>query len=100
LDAHGYDATSGVTRGWIKKIHFAVSSSFCSFVADGTSATARDGSVTITYTNGTGQLKISQRYRHLRMYNVTGCQDLGGDGDFVSVTATYPITPGQTITSP
>ena len=94
----GFVLKPGVMYGRIYKVHFTVSSSFCSFVVDGTAATARDGSFAVTYTNGTDQLSISPNMSRLHLYGVSGCPSLAENGDTLSVSGNYTITPGQTIT--
>jgi len=100
LTAGSYNSSTGVTHGAIKKIHFAVSSSICSFVIDGTGATANNGMVKVTYNNGTHVLKILPKNGNLHLYNVNGCLGLVNSGDAASITSAYKITPAQTITSP
>jgi hypothetical protein len=90
---------SGVTYGTLTGIHIAVSGNGCSFVLDGTSATARNGVVKIAYTNSTDQLKIRPYHSALHLYGE--CPGLARTTNLVSImNTTYPITPGQTITSP
>ena len=92
--------TSGVTHGTISKIHISVSSSVCSFVIDGTSGTANNGHVKITYTNSTHKLKILAAGNNLHVYNVSGCFGLISNGDRGTITSTFAVSPAQTITSP
>lgn len=92
--------TSGVTHGTISGIHFAISSSICNAVIDGTSGTANDGTVKITYTNSTHKLKILATGGTLHVYNVNGCLGLINNNDAGSITSTYTVTPAQTITAP
>jgi hypothetical protein len=100
LNAATYNATAGVTHGSIRHIHFAVSSTSCSFVIDGTGPTAHNGKVRVAYTNGTARLKVLSTGSTLHAWNVSGCFGLINSGDGGSVTSSYKIAPAQTITSP
>jgi hypothetical protein len=91
--------SSGVTHGTISGIHISVSSSICSFVIDGTGASAHNGKVSITYTNSTHKLKILPK-GNLHVYNVSGCLGLISTGDSGTISGTYTVSPAQTITSP
>jgi hypothetical protein len=89
---------SGVTYGTLSGIHIVVSNGTCSFVVDGTSAKARDGTVKIAYTNSTDELEIRPYRSNLHLY---GCPGHALSTNPVSImNTTYPIAPGQTITSP
>ena len=98
LNASSY--ASGVTHGTISKIHISVSSSICSFVIDGTGASAKNGKVKITYSNSTHKLKILPAGGNLHVYNVSGCFGLISNGDAGSISSAYAISPAQRITSP
>ena len=100
LNALTYNATSGVTHGSISKIHFAVSSSVCSFTVDGTGATAVNGKVKSTYTNSTHKLKVLPTGGNLHVYNVSGCFGLISSGDAATISTVYTVSPAQTVTSP
>jgi hypothetical protein len=89
---------SGVTKGTITKIHFAISSSECSAVIDGTSGTADNGKVAVTFTNKTDTLKILTTGSTLHVYDVSGCLGAISDGDAGNISASYKLTPSQTIT--
>jgi hypothetical protein len=91
---------SGVTHGTITKIHVTVSSSACSLVIDGTSGTADNGKVAITYTNSTHKLAILPTGGNLHVYNVNGCLGAVSNGDAGSIKSSYAVSPAQTITSP
>lgn len=99
LNAKSYVSTSRVVRGSISGIHFAVSSSVCGFTVDGTSGTADNGTVKVSYANSSHALKILPKKSTLHIYNVTGCLGAVSSGDAVSISASYKITPAQTITS-
>jgi hypothetical protein len=100
LNAVSYNSGTGATTGTITGIHAALTGSGCSAIVDGTSATANNGMVKGTYTNSTHKLKILTTGGNLHIYNVNGCLGLIHSGDASTYTATYTITPAQTITSP
>jgi hypothetical protein len=91
---------SGVTSGTISGIHLAISSSVCSAIIDGTSATANNGMVKITYSNSTHKLSILPTGGNLHVYNVNGCLGLVSNGDAGTITTAYAVSPAQKITSP
>lgn len=90
----------GVTRGTLTKVHFAVSSSVCNAVIDGTSGTADNGKVKFTFTNKTDTLQIITTGSTLHFSDVTGCLGSISIGDGAKVGGSYKLTPAQTITSP
>jgi hypothetical protein len=98
LNAKSFSA--GVAGGSVTKIHFSVSSSVCSFTVDGTSGTADNGSVRTRYANSSQVLRIIPKHSTLHIYNVSGCFGLVNNGDAATVSTSYKVTPGQTITSP
>jgi hypothetical protein len=89
---------SGVTHGTISGIHFVISSSICNAVIDGTSGTADNGMVKITYTNSTGKLKILTAGDNLHVYDVSGCLGAISNGDSGTISAAFKVSPKQTIT--
>lgn len=98
LSASSY--SSGTTTGRITGIHGKVFGAGCEFVVDGTSATADNGSIAVSYSNSTGKLKYGSR--NLHFYNVSGCFGIVGSGDRLSLKFSHPykLSPRQTITSP
>lgn len=101
LKAASYNATTGVTKGTLGHIHVAASAGGCSLTLDGTGATAHNGTVKLTYTNGTHNLKILPDTGNLHLYNPSvGCGGVLHNGDAISMTVTYDLTPAQRITSP
>jgi hypothetical protein len=90
--------TNGVTHGTITKIHVVVSSSECSLVIDGSSGTADNGKVDITYTNATHKLAILPTGGTLHVWDVSGCLGAVSDGDAGTIKSSYAVTPAQTIT--
>jgi hypothetical protein len=97
---NGASYSSGVTHGTISKIHFAISSSECNAIIDGTGATAHNGKVKITYTNSTGVLKILTKGSTLHVYKVQGCLGAISNGDAGTISSAFKLTPKQKITSP
>jgi hypothetical protein len=95
LNAASYK--SGVTHGSISGIHFAISSSECDAIIDGTSGTAHNGKVDVTYTNSTGKLKVLTTGDNLHVWDVSGCLGAISNGDKGTISSTYTITPKQTI---
>jgi hypothetical protein len=73
---------------------------FCNLTADGTSATAGNGTVRFRYANATGRLQVLRARGDLHIYQVQGCGGVFHDGDTATLSGTYMITPVQTITSP
>jgi hypothetical protein len=98
LNAVSY--SSGVTHGNISGIHATLTGSGCSAVVDGTGATANNGKVNVTYTNSTHILKVLTTGGNLHIYNVSGCLGLINSGDASTFSASYAVSPAQTITSP
>jgi hypothetical protein len=80
LNASSYKAATGTTSGTITGIHLAVQSSVCSAVVDGTGATARNGMVSVSYSNKTHVLKILPK-GNLHVYKVSGCGGAISNGD-------------------
>jgi hypothetical protein len=89
---------SGVSSGKITHIHFAVSSSVCSFDVNGTSATANNGTVRVKYGNKAHTLKVLPTGGTLHIYDVSGCLGLINNGDAGQVSSAYTVSPAQKIT--
>jgi hypothetical protein len=104
LNATSYNATTKVASMTITKIHgtFTVSAlSNCTATIDGTGATARNGMVKATFTNGTNTLKMLATGGNLHIYNPSsGCNGVIGNKDAVNWTGGYKFSVKQTITSP
>ncbi len=101
VSARSYDSGTGITTGTITGIHLVFTDpTFCDFAADGTSATAGNGTVRFRYANGTGKLRILPTGSNLHIYRVKGCGGVFHDGNTAALTSTYAITPAQAITSP
>ncbi len=99
FSADSYSA--GTTTGRITGIHAMGSGVGCSFVIDGTGATADNGYTVVTYSNSTGKLQF-EAGGNLHFYDVIGCYGLFGNGDHVNpqYSDPYKLSPQQTITSP
>jgi len=99
LNASSYNSRTGTTSGTISGMHLAVKSNVCSAVVDGTSATAHNGMVNVSYSNKTHVLKILPK-GNLHVYKVSGCGGAISNGDAGTVTGSYKVSPVQKITSP
>jgi hypothetical protein len=100
-----YNAAKGVVRGTVSHLAIPLSDSAssggCHARIDGTSASAGDGQVTFRYTDGTGLLSVLTTGGNLHLYGVSrGCLGIFHDGDPVTLSATYTLSPKQAITSP
>jgi hypothetical protein len=100
LNLLSYDAAAGVSRGTASHLEIAFSITGCSAVVNGTSGSAADGVVAVTYANKTGQLKILAHGGTLHWYHVRGCAGLVHNGDTATLSATFAVSPQQDITSP
>jgi hypothetical protein len=98
LNAESYDAASGETTATVTGIMADMVGSGCSLDIDGTTF-PNPGQVKAVYTNSTHKLVTSGGTLHF--WNVSdGCLGLYKTGDHITISATYTITPAQTITSP
>ena len=100
LNFSSYNATAGVVTGSISHLQMKLTFPSCTAVIDGTSGTASDGIVKVRYTNSTGVLRTRTTGGTLHFYNVRGCAGLVNTGDSATISATYTLSPKQTITSP
>lgn len=90
INARSYTSGTGITTGTITGIHLIFTDpTFCDFAADGTSATAGDGTVQFRYTSSTGKLRIVATGSNLHIYRVKGCGGAFHD-------ATPPRSPART----
>jgi hypothetical protein len=99
LHGTSYNATSGVTTGTITGIKSHLSGPGCSANVAGSTASAT-GTVKVTYTNSTHQLKVLGSGGTLHVWSVSGCAGLLHSGDPTSFVGTYTVSPTQKITSP
>ncbi len=99
--AKSYQPATGTTTGTITGVHLHFTDpTFCNLRADGTSATAGNGTVRFRYVNATGRLQALRARGNLQIYQVQGCGDVFHDGDTAALSGTYMITPVQTVTRP
>jgi hypothetical protein len=96
--------TTKVAKMTITKFHGTFTVSIlpgCSATVDGTSATAHNGLVKAAFSNKTDALKVLATGGNLHLYNpTTACGGTFSNGDAVNFTASYKLSPKQTITSP
>jgi hypothetical protein len=98
LDGMSYNA--GVTHGKITGIDITLTGTNapCSMVLDRTAAGADNGTADVTYKNTTQKLALQPAGGTLHSWAVTPqCDGLFNTGDPVAVTATYTLTPLQSI---
>jgi hypothetical protein len=102
LNALSYNSTDGgTTTATIKDLDFSASAVGCTFSGDGKSgADSYTGKVTATYSNSADTLAVSPTAGGLKIWDVQGCFGTVANRDPVSYSATYDITPAQTISSP
>jgi len=89
---------SGVVSGTVTGIRATLSGPSCSATVDGTSDTGSNGQVNVTYTNSTGTIQVLTAGGNLHIYDVSGCTGLLSNGDPVTFSASYTISPAQAIT--
>lgn len=96
-----YNATNRVVTGRLShvQLHLKGNAFSCHAVIDGTAATADDGIVKFSYADGTGRLKLLTTGGDLHFY-VRSCAGLIVSGDPATLSATFTMSPAQTITSP
>jgi hypothetical protein len=99
LNLTSYDVDTGVSHGAISHLQLALLLPGCTAAINGTSTAASNGVVRVAYADATGKLKILMGGT-LQWYHVHGCAGLVGNGDPAQLSATYVISPPQTITSP
>jgi len=101
VNLKSYDAATGVTSGSLTGLHVGLSvpAIGCSAIGDGTAANARDGSLAATYSDKTGVLKALATGGKLRLYDVKHCAGLIKDGDSLSLSAAYKVSPAPKITA-
>jgi hypothetical protein len=101
VNAKSYEPATGTTIGTITGVHLRFTDpTFCDFTADGTSATAGNGTVRFRYANGTGRLRVLRAGGNLHIYRVQGCSGVFHNGDTATLSGACMITPVQAITSP
>ena len=100
LNVLAYNATTGVVTGSLSRLQIGLTGTACTAVIDGTSGTASDGIVKVSYTNSTGRLRTRTTGGNLHFYHVHGCFGEIRTGDPATIRVTLPVSPGQAITSP
>ncbi len=102
LNAMSYKSGTGTTTAAITGIHGTFMGPSCSYVLDGTGAAMHNGTLAITYTNGTHKLKFLTTGGNLHVYQLRSCGFLGPihNDDRLTLSATGTVSPAQTITSP
>ena len=104
LNLSSFDIGTGVSRGTVSHVRLTFSlsgvSPACSAVINGTSGTAADGIVAITYSDQGAKLKVLRAGGNLHWYHVQHCVGLIDNGDPAALSGVYSISPAQTITSP
>jgi hypothetical protein len=98
LDLISYDASTGLVHGTISHLEIRAKGTACRFVIDGTRGGASDGIVKSTYSDRTHQVTTSRG--NLHFFNVTGCAGVFASGDPASLSASFTLTPAQSVTSP
>jgi hypothetical protein len=101
LNLTSYDRDTGVARGTISGVQFAMSSDVaCRAVVNGTSGSASGGVVAVSYSDKTGTVTVLRAGGTLHWYDVIACLGVIKDGDPATFSATYTVSPKQDITSP
>jgi hypothetical protein len=102
LNLVSYNAAKGVTTATLTGMHLSLSvpAVGCTAVADGTAGNADNGSLAVTYTNKTAKLTTLKAGGKLHLYDVSNCLGLINNGDTITISATYAVSPAQKITSP
>jgi len=102
LNAHTYKPAvkGGTTVGTVTGIHATIGGKRCNATIDGSGATANDGSSLFHFHNSLSKLKIEALQSNLHAYGVTGCTGVINNGDPITFSGAYLLSPAQTITSP
>jgi hypothetical protein len=99
LNVSAYNSAAGVVAGSISHLRLGLNGTACTAVIDGTSGTASDGVVKVSYTNSTGRLRTRTTGGNLHFYNVRGCFGVFRTGDPATIRVTFTMSPRQAITS-
>jgi hypothetical protein len=102
LNVTSYNAAKGVVTGSVSHVRIKITSVEyqCAAVINGTGGTAADGMVKFSYTDSTGRLTLLTTGGNLHFYHVKGCAGLLNSGDPATLSATFTLTPAQTIKGP
>jgi hypothetical protein len=90
----------GAATGTVTGIDATLSGAGCTATLDGTAAGADNGQVDVSYTNSSGTLKVLPTGGNLTLGKVSGCAGLLKSGDGMTLSGSYRVSPGQTLTSP
>jgi hypothetical protein len=108
VNLQSYNAAKGITTGTLTGMHLGIRTAVsvggitftCSALADGTGADTHTGSLAADYSNRTGVLTAEAAGGNLRLYDVKNCKGLIKDGDKITLSASYKVSPAQKITRP
>ena len=98
LNAVKYIPAKTTTYGTLTKMHLTLAATGCSATIDGTSATSDNGSVVIHIHNTPSKLKLEAAGGTLHVYVSGSCAGPFRNGDAVTLSSAYLISPAQTIT--
>ena len=98
LNAVKYIQAKTTTYGTLSGMHLSLAATGCSATIDGTSATSDNGSVVIHIHNTPSKLKLEAAGGTLHVYVGSGCTGVFRNGDAVTVSSAYLISPAQKIT--
>jgi hypothetical protein len=98
LNADKYLPAITTTYGTLTKMHLTLAASGCSATIDGTSATSDNGSVVIHIHNNPSKLKLEAADGTLHAYVSGSCTGPFRNGDAVTLSSAYLLSPAQKIT--
>ena len=98
LSADKYILAKTTTYGTLAKVHLTLTATGCSATIDGTGATSDNGSVVIHIHNKPSKLKLEAADGTLHVYVGSGCTGVFRNGDAVTLSSAYLISPAQTFT--
>ena len=98
LNAVSYITAKATTYGTLTGMHLTLSATGCNVAIDGTGAASDNGSVVIHIHNSPSKLKLESAGGTLHAYVSSGCTGLFRNGDAVTLSSAYLISPVQSIT--
>ena len=98
LNADKYIPAKTTTYGTLTKMHLTLAATGCHATIDGTGATSDNGSVVIHIHNTPSKLKLEAAGGTLHVYVSGSCAGPFRNGDAVTLSSAYLISPAQTIT--
>ena len=98
LNADKYIPAKTTTYGTLTKMHLTLAATGCHATIDGTGATSDNGSVVIHIHNTPSKLKLEAVGGTLHVYVSGSCAGPFRNGDAVTLSSAYLISPAQTIT--